>query len=183
MTILSNFERLSLINQFKILKQSTEDKDLIEIYDLNIDILSEGTAGLYSIVFEELYKEETIEDHDFVVEVLNLYRDALNSYSRLNESDKNDGLKRSISFKGFDRNNPDEEAYIKYVEKYLYDLDRFKECKESLNNINGSESINSHGFNPSKNELDKFISIRKEIRKNKDIAIPLTKEELEYIFE
>ncbi|AVO02316.1 hypothetical protein A9958_07845 [Staphylococcus simulans] len=178
---LSDYERVSLINQFEILKELTDNQEDKKRYEGNIEILHRGLTGFYDIVANDLQEERSIEKHDFVTDVLNLYRDVIFSFDSLPEEEKTEKLKKDTSFKGFDLGNNEQVDYYSHADIYLNVLNRFEELKKHLDENN--EDLDSHGFGPSIDDLQRYVSRKKEVRDSKGYDKPLTKEDLEYIFE
>lgn len=167
---LTDYERVSLINQFSILKQM----DQTNVYDsknysLMIDILTEGNEGLYDEIFgilEEPVKPEVAEE---VRDILHLHDMALIAYENLNSKEKSEELKYKISFKGFDGQN--EHAYLKSLELIVKKIGHF----ETLFSQKDSQ-FDSHST--------KLTKYRKQLKNaEKETENPFyTKEQLERIF-
>ncbi|MDG0843149.1 YfbU family protein [Staphylococcus equorum] len=178
MAKMSDQERLSLLNQFKILKTLNSDED----YSVEVKVLEEGLEAFYDdILFDGLNDAIDESKQEFVSKVLRLYRDAIFSYEKLNDAEKEDTIKNKIQFYGFDLNDVEQIDYMKVAEFYLYSLDRYKEIRDQIEGR--SDDLNSHGFGPSMNTLKKYISTQDKIRQEKAASETLSKHELEEIFE
>ena len=94
---LSPTERLSLMNQFRILGHLEET----EQYDNYVDILQSGYEGLYQHIFEHVYDPQPAEISDEVFEILDMYRALDNAY-RKGVAVPSEGRPK---FDGFDGNN------------------------------------------------------------------------------
>lgn len=117
---LTKIERLTLINQFKILKKLENTDD----YDENIQILEEGYSFFYRNIFEHLYEDLSEADCKFVRDVLSMYR----TIERYKEDSKDVGIaKRPFShFAGFDGN---EESHL--LSFALFELSKDNSWDES----------------------------------------------------
>lgn len=97
---LSNFERLSLINQFRTL--ALLDKSDAPTYLRHAKALERGYSGQYEFL-ENLSPEMSQEDCDFVVDVLDMYDALQTSVTQLGAGA---GIADSkVRFLGFDGNN------------------------------------------------------------------------------
>lgn len=97
---LSSFERLSLINQFKIL--SFLDESNQQDYEYLQGILSSGYTGLYDKIFEWISDEKPKELVEETTSVLNMYRSLRNSIGQLSQEDQSELNLESIDWEGFD---------------------------------------------------------------------------------
>ncbi|MGS0654917.1 YfbU family protein [Staphylococcus arlettae] len=178
MVKLTDFERLSLINQFEILNNQNDDNE----YSLKIEVLKEGLEGFYDEeIFSYLANPREEDKRAFVSNVLSFYRDVINSFEKLADKDKTEELERKTIFYGFDLHEPDQIDYFSYAVFYLEKLKRYKEIKDQLDER--KENIESHGFGPSMEDLSRYIERRKKVREDKDALVTLSKEEMDYIFQ
>lgn len=178
MTKLNDVERLTLLNQFKILKNQTGSED----YELGIKVLEEGLESFYNkYVFGEL--KDVIDETKcaFVLNVLSLYNDVIGSYKSLSNNEKTEDLEYKTKFHGFDFSDSEQIDYMKCADFYLYSEGQYHQIKEQIEKRN--DSINSHGFGPTMDELSKYVSKRAEVRERKSHLDLLSKEELEYILD
>ena len=128
-------ERLSLINQYKILsKLYPEDS---EHYDELREILEDGYEVFYSQIDEWISPDMPISEGKFVLDILDLYR-SIEDYKRLS----NDEFLLShyySFFKGFDGNNEGE--YMQFARFLINKQDKFSEQKDYLRK---NDNLNSH---------------------------------------
>lgn len=162
---LTKIERLTLINQFKILEALYEDE--ADYYKNHRTALEEGFELHYEWIFEYLSEEEmSSEECREVIDILNMYR-ALNfSYIRLKDKSLID--EDRLKFDGFDGNN--ETKQLIYVRYFLRDLNRFEELHDKI-----SHDYNSHSrMLPEYREmLDRWSDLNKKTN--------LTQENIMYI--
>ncbi len=98
---LSRFERLSLINQFKII-QLLDPKNSKD-YESNLEILRNGYEGLYEDVLSEVQSSLSEEATSFVYDTLHMFQ-SIHYYCIDNSADPNT-TKYHSKFDGFDGNN------------------------------------------------------------------------------
>ena len=108
---LTKKERLTLYNQYEILKRL--DPDGVEYYNVKQEILINGFKANYDDLVNGFMEETPVEVSEFVVDVLQMYRTLNNSYLELTEEEKNNINLYDIAFKGFDGN---EEMINKMIE-------------------------------------------------------------------
>lgn len=133
---MTKIERLTLANQYEILKrQNPEDA---EYYDELLQILKSGYASQYDRVFREIQDEFSIGECEFVHDVLTMYR-TIEDFKRDNPGD-NDVVNHVWGkFCGFDANN--EPSHLGYARFLVVTQDRFQELK----NADGTCGVvNSH---------------------------------------
>ncbi len=153
--IFDEYQKLNLLNQFKILRDIAslrKNKHDEELYDNNIKILQYGFTHEYNL-FEEFSTEMTSEQCELVWDILDLYCAMKHSYNTINS----ESIKESdIYFKGFDGNN--ESQILSYCEFILFNLNRFCELTE-----NERHDFNSHHemYNEYKIMVDKWIKMGK----------------------
>jgi uncharacterized protein len=121
---LTKLERIQLINQFEVLKILKPAEQ--EYYEELIEILTNGYAIFYSELENWLFDEMPVEEGQFVLDVLDLYR-AIENYKFHHEA-------RAIiehaygNFKGFDEN---EEGHHFLFTRFLIDKqNKFQEQKQ-----------------------------------------------------
>lgn len=113
-TSLTSFERLSLINQLAILKKLEPEN--AEDYKNQIEILHSGYSVLYGEVFQDVYDEMPLEECKYVFDVLDMFRNLINSFSML--TDKQGLTADDVRFRGFDGNNESKRwAFAEYLKK------------------------------------------------------------------
>lgn len=113
-TSLTPFERLSLMNQFAILKQLVPEN--AEDYENQIQILHNGYSVLYGEVFQYVYEEMPLDECEYVFDVLDMHRDLINSFEAL--KDKQGITADDVRFRGFDANNETKRwAFAEYLQK------------------------------------------------------------------
>lgn len=174
---LTKFERLSLVNQFLILKgQGEEEIRKSSYYDLEginaaIEVLIGGYEGLYNeIIFKGISDPTPHEIVDEVYDILGLYDNALISFNNLNEDERTVDLKSLITFKGFDGNNEHEHfEVLGVIVKNLHQFNDLFDEKEG-------PRFNSHS-----RRLSKY---RKQLAAIKEYEVPsrLSADELRKVF-
>ncbi|WP_394175591.1 YfbU family protein [Guptibacillus hwajinpoensis] len=121
---LTKFERLTLINQYKILEKLYPNEE--EAYqELRIP-LEEGFTYDYYKSFSFMESELSIEQCKEVLNILDMYRTLTFSYRDL--EDKSGIDMKDIKFHGFDGNN--EPSQYVYAKHYLITLNRYQELKD-----------------------------------------------------
>lgn len=160
---LTKKERLTLYNQYEILKRL--DPDEVEYYNVKQEILINGFKANYDDLVNGFMEETPVEVSEFVVDVLQMYRTLNNSYLELTEEEKNNINLYDIAFKGFDGN--EEINHYVYANFYLEDLGRFDELKESEH-----YSINSH--RNMVNRYSRMLSRWEEVRNSRYDLLTLT---------
>lgn len=122
---LTKIERLSLINQMKILEKLYPEEALQ--FSQNRTALEEGFTLHYDWIFEKLRDEMSGEDCQEVLDILDMYRAITFS---LREIDGCDDLEKHhlAKFKGFDGNN--EGQRLDYVRYFVVELERYDELKQ-----------------------------------------------------
>ncbi len=119
---LSRLERLTLVNQFKILAALHPDE--AEDYKDLTTIFERGYASLYSKAFQSMSSEVTKEISKEVFDILSMHRTLFDSVQRL--EDKGD-LEKRIKFFGFDANN--ESEHLSFATFFTKDGRTFEESK------------------------------------------------------
>lgn len=174
---LSEFERMSLLNQFLIMKG--QGKEVItkngyyssERIDVSIEILRAGHEAFYSSIFNILSGPIPYEIGEEVYSIVNLYIDALTSFENLHEEQKTQELRSLIRFDGFDSNNELEHCFVlKFI------IEKFDIFDEYSDLFEGRRILNS-----SKKKLSKY---RKELQASRRFAnlSDLSPEDLYEIF-
>lgn len=123
---LTTKERLSLINQFKILEALYPTE--AEYYANNRRALEGGYTLHYEWLVENLSSELSADQCREVLDILDMYRAITHSISRLEDGDI---LRQhhNAKFSGFDGNN--ESQLMGYVRYFIVDLDRYPELRDS----------------------------------------------------
>lgn len=131
----TKLERIQLINQFEILKNINPDEQ--EYYEQLIEILTNGYAIFYSELENWLSDEMPVEEGEFVLNVLDLYR-AIENFKSHNEA--NSIIEHTFGyFHGFDLN--EEGPYFLFV-KFL--IDKQKKFQEQGIHSDKTDHFNSH---------------------------------------
>ena len=134
---LTEYQRLNLLNQYEILRQLAimqDDKDMADYYNQLITIVSEGYIIEYDRLSTGLSEQMSVEDSEFVLNVLDMYSVIYFSYEKI----ENPKLTmEDIRFDGFDGNEEIYHyAYCKYI---LLEEHRFSELT-----ANDRRDFNSH---------------------------------------
>lgn len=166
---LSDSERIILINQYEILARLARDEDEKKKFEFAKDCLYYGYVDLYDEFLPRLDEQREFRE---VFDILNMYRDLLNSYFQLEETDISID---DIKFKGFDGN--DETDYYLFAKFLLENTEMYMEIKE--NNIDG--------FNTHYRRLGKYrrqLEIWRPLSKRNYLEQPyLTEEQIKQIIE
>lgn len=132
---LTRVERLLLANQLRIMEKLYPDEE--RDFARHRKALEEGFELHYAWLFQSIYDDAeimTIDESQFVLDVLDMYSHLLQSYNVL--SDQAGIPPDRIRFGGFDGNN--ETKYLAFCQYWLFDLERFTDlipdkAKVSLN--------------------------------------------------
>lgn len=136
---MEKFQRLLLANQFELL--SKMDKENKHDYEKKVEILKEGYEIHYDeFIWDELCDQLPKEDSQFVLDVLNMYRDINFSISNLDSNDQEKIESNNIFFQGFDYNDPKEAKLAFYAKFFIKKLNRFPELIEDKK----FDGFNSH---------------------------------------
>lgn len=175
---LSKFERLSLINQYEILKRLAEDEDEIKIYKNFERILTSG----YELEFEELvqfFGNVSYEDCLFIRGTFEMF----DNFSRIylaNPSLFTESEKIKLKFLGFDGNSSNGYySYVRYVAE-TYDYNFLYELRE-LPEDRGYGNFNSHGMGASVEELRRMYEKYTELVNSLESILELTAEDVKAI--
>lgn len=128
-TKLTNVERLTLLNQFKILNRIIPQSEQDLNYTFCIEVLQQGFEHEYDeIISNSMFEEMPKEDSSFVWNVLSAYRCIYQSFHKLQNSESLNNLTfNDIRFKGFDGN--EHGRHLAYCEFIINDMERFDEFK------------------------------------------------------
>ena len=135
--ILTEYERLNLLNQYKILRDLAEikkDEDSVKYYDELATIVSEGYVLDYGQLTEELNDEFPETECSFVWDTLSMNRAIHDSYNKIRNPQIS---KEEIRFDGFDGN--EEFRYYNLCNHIILTLKHFSEQTED-----GRRDFNSH---------------------------------------
>jgi uncharacterized protein YfbU (UPF0304 family) len=111
---LTEAERLQLANQYAILEKL--DQENAEDYSKLRKIVEEGYTILYGKVFHNLNEPVSMEESQYVFDVLHMYKALQQSYEAL--PDKSGIDSKDIRFRGFDGNNePRQLSLAQYMQK------------------------------------------------------------------
>lgn len=127
---MTKLERLQLINQFKILNLLQPNAG----YEEKILILEGGFINHYDELTTLIQDEISDDVSQFVISVLNMYRDLHFTSAKINDED----LIELVKFEGFDGTT--EFDYWSYADFLLLKLNRFQELKRE----NQFADIDSH---------------------------------------
>jgi hypothetical protein len=119
---LTKFERIQLINQFKILEKLYPEE--AKYYSEHRQALQEGYQLHYKWIFDGLWEEMDEEQCKEVLNILDMYRAITDSYNRLDDKTGIEG-QYWLKFKGFDGNN--ESHLMSYCQYFIIDLQRYEE--------------------------------------------------------
>jgi hypothetical protein len=132
---LSSKERISLLNQYRILAKLYPDEEAH--YQELVSILESGYEVFYSQIDQWLSDPMPEEEGRFVIDVLNMYR-AIEDFKRSNESDAVSTDFLSF-FRGFDGN--EEASYMSFAKFLILDQGKFAEQR---NYFSKNDALNSH---------------------------------------
>lgn len=149
---LTKKDRVFLINQYRILLHL--DPENKSHYEELIEILQNGYAIFYSDIDEWVFEEMSIDDGDFVIEILNIYRH-IEDYKRKNPDDKEVTEHHYAIFPGFDGN--EEGKFFGFVRFLIEKQDKWGEQKAYWRKTDG---LNSHA--PMVNKYKRMIAVWKE---------------------
>lgn len=164
---MDKMQRLTLINQYKILAEL--DKDNKKQYEEFIEILSSGYSVFYDSLTEWISDEMNENDSDFVIDVLDLYC-AVEVYEKHNGKLEN---LESTKFRGFDGNQEFQEMI--FTRFLILKQKKFSELYEYAST---TDNFNSHGL-----MRPVYEPIIKRWKDNFGSAWPTKKEDFEKIFE
>jgi uncharacterized protein len=149
---LSQVERLQLVNQFEILEKL--DPENAKFYAEKREILERGYTILYEKVFNNIFEEMSMDECNYVFDVLEMHRALINSYDRL--TDKAGLTPSDVAFRGFDGNN---ESKRYAFAKHLKETGRWEETLKG--------KLNSH-FIGTMHRYPPMLERWKRIRDQKD---------------
>ncbi len=159
---LSNRERITLINQFRILECLYPDD--AEEYARQRAIVERGYTVLYGSLFGELWEEVPEARCQFVLDVLSMYRALTFSNSGLSEDERVPADR--LHFPGFDGN--DEADLLGFAKFFTAALDRFTELTDNQkrpipNSHMGTVSIYNRMLSAWRTSKDKFQLAKEDI--------------------
>lgn len=121
-------QRLILVNQYKILKRLTDNKDEQKDYDNLIEALESGFELHYQDCFNYMGESDmTIEECREVLDILEMFRGIIYSFEHI-KKDSTQITEERIRFAGFDGNY--ETKQMLYCRYFVKDLDRYSEIQE-----------------------------------------------------
>jgi len=122
---LSEYERLVLSNQFKIMTSLfPEEKKYLEI---KMEILEEGYEIHYGELADSFCEPMSEKDSRKVLDILDMYRALAFSIEELAKSKKSKYYMKKVFFTVFDGNNETKEMV--YVKFFIHKMGRFEELK------------------------------------------------------
>lgn len=156
---LTEVERLTLLNQFKILSRITPEEDQDLVYSYYVDILQHGFEYDYGRIFDDsLMPCVPKENGEFVLNVMYMYRCIKESYDNLVANNATGQITATeIAFLGFDAKEPGghlrycqhlvvEDLYPEYkgrrLESHMSVLDAYARMLSRFDTINGNEQHN-----------------------------------------
>lgn len=127
---LSKKDRLILVNQYRILQKLSKEGYEVADYESKITALLNGYTLHYEDLFDEFSENElSVEESRYVLDVLELYRAIIFSYTRLcGENLVTKLTDKDVAFPGFDGN--EESEYLSYARYFIEDLGRYDEIKQ-----------------------------------------------------
>lgn len=132
---ITTFERISLINQFKILEKLYPEDS--HIYRPLRMVLEEGFDCGINNIHDWLYSStKSKKIYELVLEILEMYTHLISSYNKL--ANKTNFNKNKFLFPGFNKNN---EMHYLICAKYLISN---KEKFKIINNNKAREDLTSH---------------------------------------
>lgn len=170
---MTNLERLTLINQFEILKSLNPEES--SYYEEKIEILQEGYEFHYDEIFGSLSKELPEEDSRFVLDILNMYRDINFSKSKFTEEQFGEISELFTHYRGFDYNDDYEVSLGFYAKFFIKKLKRFQELIEDPE----FEDYNSHSLMVS--TYTRYLENYKELKTSEVEFGELTPEQIKGI--
>lgn len=155
---LTNFERLSLINQFKILEKLYPEEQ--RYYSNHRQALEEGYKLHYNWIFEHMWDEMSEDECKEVVNILDMYRAITFSAEKLKDI-KNIQEHYWLQFRGFDGNN--ETSQMAYCRYFIKELDRFGELTY------GKEYADFNSHMPSLPKYQKMLQVWNSLDEKHDL--------------
>lgn len=180
---LTQFERQVLKNQHEILEKLSEDPSDKKYHS--------GMQEVYFWGYEYDYFEHGVvedadtlspEDGKFVFQVVNMYDD-LYYYWENTEELKTQIDEYSVSFPGFDLNDPYESKLYSYVKHLMENKRIFHDTRKLFEN---GKSLNSHGSGPKARGYKQMLTIfdkNVERRRKRGPESPFTLSEMKEIIE
>lgn len=156
---LSDYERLVLINQHKILEKLSDDEEEKKYHENLITIYQFGYE--YEYEFEYIYEPLDEEECKFTYELINMY-DTLYFNWEKDEKIQLEIDERKVKFFGFDLNDNVESKFYGYANFLIRDKELFHEVGDSVRKDH--DSLNSHGFGPGLDGYRNILKKYKEIR-------------------
>jgi uncharacterized protein YfbU (UPF0304 family) len=168
-TSLTPFERLSLMNQLRILKKL--DPENAEDYENQIQILHSGYSVLYGEVFQYVFEEMPLDECEYVFDVLDMHRTLINSFEAL--KDKQGLMADDVRFRGFDGNNESKRwAFAEYLQK----TGRWKETL--VGGLNSHSMMTMHRY---PEMLKRYEPIKQKIIESHSGNWQLTSEQIKIV--
>lgn len=131
---LTKFERLSLVNQYRIL-ESLEPENA-EHHRLLAEIFEEGYTGEYRRAFESFSEEFTPEETTDVLDTLSMYQALQRGFHEFTEAEREGIDQGALEFRGWDGNEPDDARKAAFAE-FLTKAGRWatlrKKCGDDFN--------------------------------------------------
>ena len=153
-------ERISLINQYEILKRL--DSNNTKYYKELIEILYSGYSIFYNKIEENINDEMPEKDGKFVLDILSIYR-IVEDYKEKNPNDTDIVEHAWSTFKGFDGN--EEASYLGFT-MFLFNIQG--KFTEQLKYCDQTDDFNSHM--PLLDKYRKMINTWQDFGKKYDIS-------------
>lgn len=156
---LSDYERLVLMNQHKILEKLSDDEEEKKSHESMVTVYQSGYEDEYELdyIYEPLDEEECI----FTRELIAMY-DSLYIYWKKDENIQSEIDELKVKFSGFDLNDNVESKFYNYADFLIRDKNLFHEVRDSVRK--DPDSLNSHGFGPGLDRYKNILKKYKEIR-------------------
>lgn len=155
---LSDYERLVLMNQHKILEKLSDDEEEKKSHESMVTVYRSGYENEYELdcIYEPLDEEECI----FTRELIAMYEYLYICWKK-DEKIQSEIDELKVKFSGFDANDNVESKFYSYADFLIRDQKLFHEVGDSVRK--DPDSLNSHGFGPRlygyKNILKKYKEI------------------------
>lgn len=165
---LNKFERLQLINQFKILEKLYPEEE--KYYSEHRQALEEGYSLHYKWIFDGLWEELSEGQCKEVLDILEMYSAITISYGQLKnkeEFQEDPWLK----FRGFDGNN--ESHLMSYCHYFIIDLKRYEELTY------GAEFPDFNSHLPSLDKYRRMLEVWSNLQQKYHLSPQVLKQILE----
>jgi uncharacterized protein YfbU (UPF0304 family) len=100
---LTKFERLSLVNQYRILRKL--DSENAEDYDFLAEVFEEGYTSEYYVAFQSFQDEMSPDETKDVMDTLEMYTSLQRAYKSFGQDDRAAFTESDLEFSGWDGND------------------------------------------------------------------------------